>query len=82
MKTRICNQLFVKDEFRDKQHVGTVKCVCCGEESHMPFKFPFPLEELSKFLKPFVAFHKAKGCNKEKLPSPEWAAREFNAGIS
>lgn len=80
-KKKPCNQLFVKDIYRDKNFAGTVKCICCGEESSLMAKFPFDARLFSNFLKSFVGHHKNKGCNKIQLPAPEWASTNVHIAI-
>lgn len=69
---KISNQYFVKDEFRDKSKAGTQKCACCGDECN--FTLPMKLVDFSRLLKHFIKLHTEKGCNKEQIASPEWAA--------
>lgn len=79
---KICNQLFVKDIYRDKSFMGTVKCVCCGEQSNLNATFPFEVKLFTNFVKDFVRLHKGKGCNKVKLEAPEWASSDVSVGIA
>lgn len=82
MKQKICNQFFVKDIIRDKKYIGTLKCVCCNEESNMSGQYGIPVDDFLKFIKAFINLHKMKGCNKEQLKHPEWASTEVGFGIN
>jgi transcription elongation factor Elf1 len=77
----ICNQSFVKDTHRDKKYNGTIKCSCCGEESHWNHPFPFEMKLYMKWLDDFMSLHKNKGCNKKKLPTQRWESTEVSLGI-
>ncbi len=82
VKKKICNQLFLKDEFRERKYPATVKCTYCGEQSSLQAIFPFPLEMFTNFLEDFVKLHSRKGCNKKEISSPAWASKEVNLGIA
>jgi hypothetical protein len=79
---KICNQTFIKDQFRDKKYIGTMKCIFCGEESNISLKFPCSLLEFNKQLQQFTKMHTVKGCNKTKLDAPDWACKTFEVGIA
>ena len=78
---KICNQTFVKDKFRDKKYIGTMKCICCDEESNISLKFPCKLTDFNKQINAFQKMHDIKGCNKEQLSAPDWACESFEIGI-
>lgn len=72
----------MKDTHRDMKYTGTMKCSCCEEESNLPQKFPFKLDEMVKQLEAFIKMHKIKGCNKKQVDIPDWASGEINVAIS
>lgn len=78
----ICNQLFVKDIFRDKNYPLTLKCVCCNEESNFTEPFPFTITKCTNWINNFAETHKNKGCNNTQLDSPEWAAQEISFNVN
>ncbi len=82
MKGKICNQLFVKDTFRDRQYKATVRCVWCDESSNLEATYPFELKLITDFLSNFMKLHKQKGCNARQLSTPIWASKEVDLGLS
>lgn len=79
---KICNQVMVKDQFRDKKYIGTMKCIACEEESNLAFKFPCSIKDFTSNLSAFIKLHTIKGCNKEKLNAPEWASGKVTMGFA
>lgn len=80
---KICNQAFVKDTHRNKFYAGTQKCFCCLEECHIAGPLPIRVDAMLTICSAFVELHESKGCNKVKLPAPEWASGEigFSLGV-
>lgn len=78
---KICNQAFVKDSHRDKRYSGTMRCICCMEESHLDFKFPFLVSKMIDQLRAFGKVHAAKGCNDVRLSAPDWASGVVDIAI-
>jgi len=78
---KICNQHFIKDTHRDKKYTSTLKCSCCGEESHLTQPAPF-VKDFVRWLNDFTKLHKNKGCNKHKIEDQEWAAKEVSFGVA
>lgn len=80
---KICNQTFIKDSFRDRNHKSTVKCMVCNEESHWDEPFPFEMIKYVNWLESFEKLHTKKGCNKKRFNgTPAWASTEFSIGIA
>lgn len=75
--SKICNQTFIKDVYRDKKYTGTMKCVACNEESNINLMLPCSVIDLNKQMKAFSKLHAIKGCNKKQLPAPEWACKSI-----
>ena len=65
--SKICNQMMVKDSFRNKEYQGTMKCIICEEESNLPSQFPFYLEVMKNPIDAFMKLHAIKGCNKNHI---------------
>ena len=72
----------VKDTHRDMIYTGTMRCSKCNEESHLPDKFPFFLEDMTNHLDAFMKLHDKKGCNKEVVEVPNWASSKINLSIA
>jgi hypothetical protein len=79
---KVCNQTFIKDQFRNRAFIGTLKCIKCEEESNISLRFPCAVSDFNKEIQAFQKFHTNKGCNKGKLPAPEWAAQSVDFGIA
>ena len=79
---KICNQTFVKDAYRDKKYIGTMKCISCEEESNISLTFPCCLIDFNKQVKAFQKMHEVKGCNKQRLKAPDWASESFEFGLA
>ena len=82
MKNKICNQFFIKDQYRDKTLISTLKCACCNEESTLSKPFPVEIDIFMEFINSFTALHESKGCNENQLDPPYWAAGTVTIGIS
>ena len=78
----IINQMMVKDSHRDTKYSGTMKCACCGEESHLPIIFPFLLCDMIDHMEVFMEMHNIKGCNEVKVDTPEWASSKLSLALS
>lgn len=78
---KICNQVFVKDKFRNKKYAGTQKCLSCNHESHINLKFPFSVTDFISHTEAFVKLHTKLGCNKKSIDAPEWAAQTIDLAI-
>ena len=78
---KINNQHFVNDLFRDIKYTSTLKCSCCGEESHLSEPSPL-VTDFIKWLNDFTKLHKKKGCNKVRVDIQEWEAKEISWGIA
>ena len=79
--SKICNQTFVKDRFRNRKYSGTMKCMCCGEESHLRLKFPILLNYFNNSMKAFVALHTANGCNETAIEAPQWSCKTLDISV-
>ena len=79
---KICNQRFVKDDFRDKKYIGSMKCITCGEVSNLTSGFPVALKDFTSNLDAFVKLHTVKGCNKTRTIDPDWASSKIGIGIA
>jgi hypothetical protein len=80
-KSKICNQFFIKDIYRDKKYTSTLKCACCSGIDH--FSDPAPLvSQFTQWIEDFNKLHQNKGCNKVEVKGIDWAAKEINFGIA
>lgn len=81
-KIKVCNQHMVKDSIRNKKYTGTIKCVACEDESNLQMKLPISVYDYIEYMKAFIKLHSMFGCNKVKLPVPDWASSDMSVGIS
>jgi hypothetical protein len=79
---KICNQTFVKDQYRDRKYIGTMKCMHCEEESNIRFRFPIKITDFNKIVKAFVSLHTLNGCNKVQSEAPLWACGSVELGLA